>query len=354
MNRYTNLYVDGYEKVIRCDNDEVGFTAWVVVHDTTLGPALGGCRVWNYNSDDEALIDGLRLSKGMTYKNALAGLDLGGGKSVIKCDLKTVDRTLLFEEYAKFIDSLKGVYITAEDVNSTLEDMEVVKKYTQHVATVGASGNPSPFTAYGVYCGIRAAILYKLKRKNLEGLRVAIQGVGETGGRLAELLYHKGCKLFVSDINYRNIYKLQEKIPFERVGVDEIYDVECDIFAPCALGGILNSETIPRLRCSIIAGSANNQLLEEKHGTMLRLRNILYVPDYVVNAGGVINISCEIGREYDSQVAMEKTAEICSIAYEIFEIAETDNLPTNRVANSIAEGLIGGRRKKVELLLENS
>jgi leucine dehydrogenase len=354
MNILKELEVSGYERVVRCDNKKVGFTAWIAVHDTTLGPALGGCRVWNYESDDAALTDALRLSKGMTYKNALARLALGGGKSVVRADLKTVDRTALFKNFGKFVDYLEGAYITAEDVNSTLADMEVVKKETEHVATVGASGNPSPFTAYGVYCGIKASVRHKLKRKNLDGLTVAIQGVGETGARLAEMLTDDGCRILAADINVQNLKRLREKIHFDQIFPDKIYDADCDIFAPCALGGILNSQTIPRLRCLIVAGSANNQLLKEEDGELLRDRGILYAPDFAINAGGVINIDCEIGQRYDPVKARLKTAEIASCLQEIFQVSEQRKLPTNRVAVMMAEDLIYEQRQSMEPLLRTA
>ncbi len=342
MNVYKELHFNEYEKVVRCENSDVGFKAWVAIHNSNLGPALGGCRIWQYGSDDAALTDVLRLSKGMTYKNALARLPLGGGKSVVHTDLKHVDRVALFEEVGNFIDHLQGKYITAEDVNSTVEDMEIIKRNTQHVATVGASGNPSPFTAYGVYCAIKASVKHKLKRDTLEGLTVAIQGVGETGGRLAEQLAKDKCNLFVADINEENIARLQNKVKFERVGLEDIYDVECDVFAPCALGGTLNDITIPRLKCKIVAGSANNQLLEEAHGEALRNRGILYAPDYAANAGGIINVSCEIGQKYSKDRAMQLVVGIEKILLEIFRKADAGQLPTNIVANELAEELFAG------------
>lgn len=354
MNKYTDIAVDGYERVVRCENSKVGFTAWAAIHDSTLGPALGGCRVWNYESEDAALTDVLRLSKGMTYKNALARLPLGGGKSVIKANLEKVDRENLFDAFGDFVEYLDGTYITAEDVNSTLADMEIIQKKTLHVATVGASGNPSPFTAFGVYCAIKAAARFKLKRDDLEGLTVAVQGLGQTGGRLAELLAQDRCRIIGTDISKRNIRMLKEKISFERVDADEIYDVRCDIFSPCALGGIVNSSTIPRLRSSIIAGSANNQLLTEEDGEALRKRGILYVPDYAANAGGVINISCEIGQQYDSRRAKRKTADIAACVTEIFELAEKRGLPTNVVADTLAEQIISLRRMENEPMLNSA
>lgn len=354
MNTYQELLVEGYERVVRCDNSEVGFTAWAAVHDTTLGPALGGCRVWNYKSDEAALTDVLRLSKGMTYKNALARLELGGGKSVVRANLKKVDRVALFEAFGSFIEYLDGLYITAEDVNSTLADMAVVKRKTAHVATVGASGNPSPFTAYGVYCAVKASVSYRLNKQSLAGLIVAVQGVGETGGRLAELLAKDGCRVIVADINEENIELLRQKIEFEQVDKKDIYGVHCDVFAPCALGGILNRKTIPQLKCSIVAGSANNQLLREEDGESLRDLGILYAPDYAANAGGVINISCEIGKVYNEQEAMRKTSLIGECLTEIFMLADEKGLPTNRVANKLAEELIAIKRDEMMPFLKTA
>ena len=341
MNKYTILDIDGYEEVVRCDNQEVGFTAWIAIHNSNRGPALGGCRVWHYENEQAALTDALRLSKGMTYKNALARLPLGGGKSVVHTDLDKVDRIALFEEIGNFVESLDGRYITAEDVNSTVEDMAILQQKTDHVATVGASGNPSPFTAYGVYCAIRASVQHKLKREQLDGLTVAIQGIGETGGRLAELLKRDNCRIVATDINEDHIHNLRNKIDFEVVKPDEIYGVCCDIFAPCAFGGILNNRTIPLLLCQIVAGSANNQLLTEEDGQRLHRRGILYAPDYAANAGGVINISCEIGQKYDEKKAMRLTATIEKTLLKIYRLAHEQKLPTNIIANTLAEQRFG-------------
>lgn len=341
MNRYTFLDIPDYEQVVRCDNSEVGFIAWIAVHNSNRGPALGGCRVWNYDCEEDALVDVLRLSKGMTYKNSLARLPLGGGKSVVFADLGRVDRVALFEEIGRFVETLNGSYITAEDVNSTVEDMVAVKRFTRHVATVGGSGNPSPFTAYGVYCGIRACVKFKYNRESLKGLTVAIQGVGETGGRLAELLVHDGCSIIASDINEANIQKLREKIAFTEVAPEAIYSSACDIFSPCALGGTLNSTTIPQLQCSIVAGSANNQLLEDADGSRLFDRDILYAPDYAVNAGGVINISCEIDQVYDAGRAKEETARIGDTVLDILRQSKSMKQPTHLIANRMAEELFG-------------
>lgn len=344
MNRYSTINIQGYEKVVRCDNSDVGFTAWIAIHNSNRGPALGGCRVWNYSKTEDAIFDVLRLSKGMTYKNSLARLPLGGGKSVVHADINQIDRVALFSAMGRFVDTLDGRYITAEDVNTTVEDMAVVKQFTPHVATVGASGNPSPFTAYGVYCGIKACVRFKYGRDTLKGLTVAVQGVGETGGRLAEMMAADGCTLIVSDINPGNIARLRTRCVFTEVAPEEIYSASCDILSPCALGGTINATTIPRLKCAIIAGSANNQLLEENDGGRLFARNILYAPDYAINAGGVINISCEIGQPYNEIEAKEKTARIGDTVTTILHESRKLQQPTNLVANRMAEDLFGMQR----------
>lgn len=337
MSRYSTLDIEGYEKVLRYDNPEAGFTAWIAVHNSSRGPALGGCRLWPYEDDEEALTDVLRLSRGMTYKNALALLPLGGGKSVVRADPEKINRRRLFEAMGIFVESLQGRYIIAEDVNSTLDDMAIVKSRTNHVATVGASGNPSPFTAYGVYCGIRASVRHKMKRERLDGLTVAVQGIGETGARLAELLYRDNCRIVAADINADHLQALEQKIDFTLISPECIYSTPCDIFAPCALGGILNHKTIPLLKCQIVAGSANNQLLTEEDGLRLYNRNILYGPDYAINAGGVINISCEIGQSYDPENARQLTENIEETVTNIYRISEQQGLPTNIVADSLAK-----------------
>lgn len=254
MNVYTELNREGYERVIRCDNKNVGFVAWIAVHSTILGPALGGCRVWNYESEDAALFDVLRLSKGMTYKNSLAGLPFGGGKSVVHTNLAKVDRIALFTEIGNFVEHLQGIYITAEDMNSTVEDMAIVQRRTSHVATVGTSGNPSPFTALGVYHAIRAAAKHRLQKDTLAGLTVALQGVGQTGGRLARMLYDDNCIIIAADVNGENIEQLARQIELTQVGPDEIYDVACDIFSPCAMGEFLIVQLFPGCSAQLLRG----------------------------------------------------------------------------------------------------
>ena len=337
MNSYRAVTVDGYEEVVRCDNMQAGFSAWIAIHNTSRGPALGGCRIWNYGSAAKALEDVLRLSRAMTYKNSLAGLRLGGGKCVVWADLARIDRTELFKQIGGFVDTFEGRYITAEDVNSTVEDMEIVKHVTPHVATVGASGNPSPFTAYGVYCAIKAGVHFVKGSRQLSGLRVAIQGVGETGGRLAELLAADGCKVLASDINRDHLNRLRDRVRFEEIDPDSIHRCRCDIFSPCALGGALNSATIPQLQCWLVAGSANNQLHSEADGHLLDRLGIVYIPDYAANAGGVINISCEIGRNYDELLAWRKTEGIGATVTKILRRAVVTNTPTSVVADTMAK-----------------
>ena len=339
MNHYTKLYIDGYEEVVHCHNKELGFCAWIAIHNTNRGPALGGCRIWSYPTSKEALADALRLSKAMTYKNALARLPLGGGKTVVNTQLEKADRERLFLEIGNFVETLDGRYIIAEDVNSTVEDMTVVMRRTEHVATVGASGNPSPSTAYGVYCAMKASALHKFGSSNLSGRKVAIQGLGQTGGRLAQLLFQDSCQITGCDINPENIRTLQEKTTLQPVSPEEIYAIPCDIFAPCALGGVINSDTIPLLQCQIIAGSANNQLSREEDGSLLQQASILYAPDFVCNSGGVINISCEIDQKYNSKKAKQRINTIYDTLLEIYALSESQGKPTNLVANELAENL---------------
>ena len=339
MNRYHTLPISGYEEVVRCDNEQIGFTAWIAIHNTNRGPALGGCRVWNYTTSAKALEDVLRLSRGMTYKSSLARLPLGGGKCVVNTDLGRVDRTALFQSVGDFVEIFEGRYITAEDVNSTVEDMAWVQQSTSHVATVGTSGNPSPFTAYGVFCAIKAGMFHTRGSRDLSGLRVAIQGVGETGRRIAALLVSAGCRVVVADISRESLERLRSQVNVQVVDPEDIHRCDCEIFSPCALGGTLNRHTIPELRCAMVAGSANNQLLESRDGDRLDRLGIVYIPDYAANAGGIINISCEIDCEYDEALAWKKTGRIEQTVTEILRRADASGTPTSVVANGMAEEL---------------
>jgi leucine dehydrogenase len=327
-----------HEQILYCSDKESGLKAIIAVHDTTLGPALGGCRFWNYASDTEALDDVLRLSRGMTYKAAVAGLNLGGGKAVIIGDAKTQKNEGLLRAFGRYVNSLSGRYITAEDVNMSVKDIEHVGSETRFVTGVSSgSGDPSPVTALGVFVGIRACVKHALKEDSLEGVRVAVQGIGAVGGYLCQYLSHKGAKLYVADIDEKRVKNAVEKYQAKAVSLDDIHSLDVDVFAPCALGAILNDKTIPQVKAKIIAGAANNQLLEEaKHGKMLGERGILYAPDYVINAGGLINVYQELCG-YNAEAARAKTEAIYDTLLEIFEIAGKESIPTHVASDRIAE-----------------
>ena len=327
----------GHEQVIFCSDDAVGLRAIIAIHDTSLGPALGGLRVWAYRSEAEALADVLRLSRGMTYKAALAGLPLGGGKAVIIADRETRSPAL-FMRFGDFVESLGGRYVTAEDVGASQADLELVRRRTAHVVGIaeGRAGDPSPATAWGVFHGLRAAVKHKLGRDHLKGLRVAVQGLGHVGSTLARYLVDAGCELIVADIDAGRTRRAAVDCDARVVGVGEIHKVEADVFAPCALGGVLNDRTIPELKARIVAGSANNQLAEDRHGEDLRDRGVLYAPDYAVNAGGIINVSHE-GPGYDRSAAFAHVARIYDTLLEIFRRADAEGLPTSALADRFAE-----------------
>jgi leucine dehydrogenase len=333
------------EKVTNTDHEQVligrdaasGYHGIIAIHSTALGPAVGGTRFWNYATEDEALTDALRLSRGMTYKNALPGLPLGGGKSIIIGDNKASNREALLRTHGRFVETLKGRYITAEDVGTTPADMEIVRRETQHVAgLLGRSGDPSPFTARSVFRAIQASSKFLRNTDELSGMTVAIQGLGSVGSNLAKLLHEAGARLVVTDVDERRVARAVETLGAEAVAIDEIFSVASDVFAPCALGGILNDETISQLKVSIVAGAANNQLLEERHGAMLRDRNILYAPDYVANAGGVMNGCIEL-LGWDAEHALSKVDEIYNTTLLIFASAQAESLPTNQAADHLAE-----------------
>ena len=311
-----------HENLVFCNNSEVGLRAIIGIHNTTLGPALGGTRMWPFASEAEAITDVLRLSRGMTYKAAAAGLNLGGGKAVIIADPKKDKTEELFRAFGRFVESLGGRYITAEDVGTSVEDMEYVYMETKHVTGIttalGGSGDPSPVTAFGVYQGMKAAVLEKLGKDSLKGLKIAVQGVGHVGYYLVEYLVQEGASVIVTDID--------KDMQHEAV----------DIFSPCALGAIVNDETIPRLKCQIIAGGANNQLKSERHGLELEKREILYAPDYVINAGGLINVSIEL-EGYNRDRALRRAGQIYDRLLEVFAIAKEENIPTSEAADRMAE-----------------
>jgi leucine dehydrogenase len=329
-----------HEQVIFCHDPDSGLDSIIAIHDTSLGPALGGTRMWPYRTTEEALIDVLRLSEGMTYKASVAGLALGGGKAVILGDPRVDKTEALLRAHGRFVNTLGGRYITAEDVGITVQDMEYVYQETEWVTGIKSkplgSGDPSPVTAYGVYHGIRASCNWKLGSSDLEGVRVAVQGLGAVGYHLCEYLADDGAILTVNDIDENKVNRAVEDFGATAISSEEIYDVECHVFAPCALGAVINDATIPRFRCLVIAGAANNQLAEARHGEDLEEKGILYAPDYVINAGGLINVYGEIAG-YGLRRAKEKAAEIYDTLLSIYEIAEEEGIPTYKAADRLAQ-----------------
>lgn len=326
-----------HEQVLIARDDPSGYHGIIAIHSTALGPAVGGTRFWHYESEDEALTDALRLSHGMTYKSALAGVPLGGGKSIIIRNNATSNREALLRAHGRFVETLKGRYITAEDVGTSPADMEIVRLETQYVAgLLGGSGDPSPYTARGVFRAIQASMRFRWNSSELSGVTVAIQGCGNVGYHLAKLLHESGAKLIVTDVNDNNLSRVVDELAAEPVQPNEIFSVRADVFAPCALGGVINDETIPELKVQIVAGSANNQLLEERHGTMLQDRNILYAPDYVANAGGILNGCTEL-LGWEAEYAVKKVDEIYDTILRIFESAQAEGITTNKAADRLAE-----------------
>lgn len=353
MSLFEALERDGFEQVVFCNDVETGLKAIIAIHDTTLGPALGGVRMWNYNSEEEALRDVLRLAKGMTYKNAVAGLNLGGGKAVIIGDPKKDKSEALFRSFGRFVETLNGRYITAEDVGTFEEDMDYIHMETEYVTGTSrkGAGDPSPVTALGIYYGMKQAAKEAFGSDSLKGLTIAVQGVGQVAYHLCKHLHEEGAELIVTDINEEAVERAVKEFAATSVKPDEIYDVDCDIFSPCALGGIINDETIPRLKAKVIAGSANNQLEKEEHGRILHEKGILYAPDYVINAGGVINVAEELAG-YNRQRALNKVKSIYNILETVFEISRQKNIPTSIAANELAEKRIKSMRKMKRLYLQ--
>jgi leucine dehydrogenase len=347
MDLFSKMEEYDYEQLILCQDKNTGLKAIIAIHDTTLGPALGGTRICEYESDEDAIEDALRLARGMTYKNAAAGLNLGGGKAVIIGDPKKIKSEALFRAFGRFVEGLNGRYITGEDMNATQQDASYINCETDYIVGLETgSGNPSPVTAYGVFKGIQAAVNEVFGSDDLTGKTVAIQGLGAVGRRLAERLHEAGAKLYVTTRDKAKIDKAVAELNATAVGPDEIYGVECDVFSPCARGAIINDKTINQFKCKIIAGAANNQLAESRHGDMLHEKGILYVPDYIINSGGVINIIDDIsGREYNRENAMKNTARIYDSCKKVFEIAKRDNIPTYKAADIMAEERIAAVRK---------
>ncbi|BDG59947.1 Glu/Leu/Phe/Val dehydrogenase dimerization domain-containing protein [Caldinitratiruptor microaerophilus] len=336
---FSEVATHGHEQVVFCHDKVSGLRAIIAIHDTTLGPALGGARMWPYRSEEEALTDALRLARGMTYKAAAMGLDLGGGKAVIWGDPRRDKTEALLRAFGRFVHSLAGRYITAEDVGTTVEDMAVIRRETPFVAgQAELSGDPSPVTAFGVYRGMKAAARWVWGNENLKGRTVAVQGVGKVGYHLCRHLADEGARLVVTDVSPEAAERAVRDFGARAVPPEAIYDVPCDIYAPCALGATLNDDTIPRLKCQIVAGSANNQLQEPRHAQALQDRGILYAPDYVINGGGLVNVSEEFHPSgYSRDRAYARVATIYDKLLEIFTIARDRGITTAQAADVLAE-----------------
>jgi leucine dehydrogenase len=327
-----------HEELLFCNDNETGLKAIIAVHNTVLGPALGGTRVWAYNNEMEALNDVLRLSRGMTYKNSLAGLNLGGGKAVIIGDSRTIKSEALMRRFGKFVNSLGGNYITAEDVGISPADMVYVNMETNHVVGLpGKSGDPSPVTARGVYMGMKACAKEQFGTDSLSGRKIAVQGVGHVGEYLVASLTKEGAEVFITDVYEPTLKRVSETYGAKVVGLDEIYDLDVDIYAPCALGATVNDDTLSRLKCSIISGAANNQLKNEQvHGKLVMDKGIIYAPDFALNAGGVINCYSEVAG-LPAEWALTKSDDIYSTISEIVKRSKNENIPTYQIANKMAE-----------------
>ncbi len=350
----TDLPVAGYERVVRGVDKSCGLHAIIAVHDTTLGPSLGGLRMWPYASEEEALFDVKRLSRGMTFKSAVAQTGLGGGKAVMIGDPKVIKSEALYLAMGRFVDALGGKYITAEDVNTSVSDLEIIRRATKHVTGLekkdGGSGNPSPYTAYGVFLGIKAALGWTFGNDSPKGKTIAIQGTGAVGSALAKRLVEAGAKVYGADKNTERLKQLEQEIGLLPVSEADILKMKCDVFAPCAMGAILHDESIPTLNAPIVAGAANNLLLEPRHGKALVDRNILYAPDYVINAGGIINVSVEFHPGgYDEKVSLTKIERIPQALKELWTIAKEERIPPSDAADRLAERIVAdGRGAKKE------
>ena len=345
---FSQLTTYDHENLVFCQDNHTGLKAIIAIHNTVLGPGLGGTRVWNYASDAEAINDVLRLSRGMTYKAAISGLNLGGAKAVIIGDAKTIKTEALMRKFGRFVENLHGKYITAEDVNTTTKDMEYVNMETDHVVglpeSMGGGGDPSPVTAYGTYMGMKASAKHVWGNDSLSGKKVAVQGIGKVGGHLLERLHAEGAQLFISDINESVLSHYAKELGATVVKGDEIYGLDVDIFAPCALGAVLNTENIGKLKCAIVSGAANNQLADENvHGPMLMEKGIAYAPDFLINAGGLINVYQEhIG--YNRETAMRNTEHIYDVTLRIYQEAAAKKIHTQLAAIELAEKRIADIR----------
>lgn len=356
MDIFSNMERYDYEQLVFCQDENSGLKAIIAIHDTTLGPALGGTRMWTYDTEEEAIEDALRLARGMTYKNAAAGLNLGGGKAVVIGDPAKDKSPEMFRALGRYIQSLNGRYISAEDVGTTEEDMNLIHMETDFVTGTspedGSSGNPSPMTAYGIYTGMKAAVKEAFGSDSLEGKTVAVQGAGNVAYRLSWHLHEEGAHLIVTDINEDALQRIVDDFGARAVAPEEIYDVDCDVYSPCALGATLNADTIPRLKAKVIAGSANNQLKSDEHGDMLHKKGIIYTPDYVLNAGGVINVADEL-EGYNKERALRNIDTIYHNLGKIFAISKQDDIPTHIAADRMAEQRIASIHKSRNQFLRN-
>ncbi len=341
---------DNHEQIVFCNDKDTGLKAIIGIHNTVLGPALGGTRMWNYTSEWEALNDVLRLSRGMTYKSAITGLNLGGGKAVIIGDAKTQKTPDLMLKFGEFVNSLGGKYITAEDVGMKTSDMDLVRTVTPYVTGIseskGGKGNPSPITAYGVFMGMKAAAKYTYGSDVLEDKVIYVQGIGNVGEALVERLSNEGAKVFISDINQEKLEEVRDKYGVKIYEGNDLYSEKMDIYAPCALGATVNDSTISKLKTKIIAGAANNQLaVEQKHGQALRDKGIVWAPDFLINAGGIINVYAEI-ENYDRKEIIRKTENIYNTTLEILKNADDNGITTYQAAYNIAQARIDARKNE--------
>jgi leucine dehydrogenase len=341
---------EDFEQVQFCRDRQTGLSTIIAIHDTSLGPAAGGCRMWPYTSESEALRDVLRLARGMSLKSAMAELPLGGGKSVILGDPRHQKSPELLRAFGRFVESLGGRYLVAEDVGITVRDVEVIAGETRYAAGLsrgaGSSGDPSPLTAQGVHAGIRAAVAHRLGREDLRGLRVAVQGVGAVGFALCRMLHAEGASLVVADVSCQAVARAVECFGARALAPDEIVAADVDVFAPCALGAVIDDTSLPRIRAVIVAGSANNQLAEARHGDALHARGILYAPDYVINAGGIVNVACELAGSYDPDEALELVARIGPRLSALFAEADAKGEPPSRVADRMARARLAAARSR--------
>lgn len=347
---FGQISFDNHEQVVFCHDKDTGLKAIIGIHNTVLGPALGGTRMWNYTSEWEALNDVLRLSRGMTYKSAISGLDLGGGKAVIIGDSKKDKNPELIKAFARYVDSLSGRYITAEDVGSTTADMDLIHTITPHVTgisqSLGGSGNPSPVTAYGVFMGLKAAAKFQFGTDNLAGKKVFVQGIGNVGETLVKHLTENGANVIITDLSEERVAEVANKYGATIYTGNDLYSEEVDIYAPCALGATINDDTIEKIKAKVIAGAANNQLaVEAVHGKRLQERGIVYAPDFLINAGGIINVFGEIAK-YGSDEAIRRTENIYNTTLDILNYAKEQNITPNQAAMRLAEQRIEEKKNE--------